>query len=194
MKHLIRAGGLLIAVLILSLVIPRVMPIPESLHEYGFYPKSNAEDTQVWANQPVKYSSVAECQSCHKENFVKWRQSQHATTSCENCHGPGIPHIEEGDSMIIETSRDSCGTCHDTVIARPEGFPQVNLEEHNSGISCTSCHNPHFPEEMLGIKISHSLDGRDDCLQCHGESGFQPFPDNHTDRGTETCLNCHQVE
>ncbi|MEE8413861.1 MAG: hypothetical protein V3R96_04855 [Dehalococcoidales bacterium] len=40
--------------------------------------------------------------------------------------------------------------------------------------------------------IPHTLEGRDDCLQCHGESGFKPFPANHTGRTSDTCKGCHK--
>ncbi len=40
--------------------------------------------------------------------------------------------------------------------------------------------------------IRHTLEGRDDCLVCHGESGFKPYPADHTGRTNNTCASCHQ--
>ena len=40
--------------------------------------------------------------------------------------------------------------------------------------------------------IPHTLAGRDNCVQCHGESGFKPFPDDHAGRDNDTCTTCHQ--
>ena len=40
MGHLVRAGALLVAVLIFVFVVPRVMPIPAFLEEFGFHPKN----------------------------------------------------------------------------------------------------------------------------------------------------------
>ena len=40
--------------------------------------------------------------------------------------------------------------------------------------------------------IPHTLEGRDDCLVCHGESAFKPFPADHAGRTKDTCTTCHQ--
>jgi predicted CXXCH cytochrome family protein len=40
--------------------------------------------------------------------------------------------------------------------------------------------------------IPHSLELRGDCLACHGKDAFRPFPPDHTGRGNESCLTCHQ--
>ena len=40
--------------------------------------------------------------------------------------------------------------------------------------------------------ISHTLEGRDDCLVCHGEGALQPFPAEHTGLTNDTCTACHQ--
>lgn len=40
--------------------------------------------------------------------------------------------------------------------------------------------------------ILHSLEGRDDCLMCHGEGAVEPFPADHAGRTNETCLTCHE--
>ncbi len=40
--------------------------------------------------------------------------------------------------------------------------------------------------------IPHPLDGRDDCLLCHGETGLKPYPADHAGRTSDTCLTCHQ--
>lgn len=40
--------------------------------------------------------------------------------------------------------------------------------------------------------IPHTLEGRDDCLMCHAEGGFKPFPADHDGRTSDTCRTCHQ--
>ncbi len=42
--------------------------------------------------------------------------------------------------------------------------------------------------------ITHSAEGRDDCLMCHKAGAIEPVPDvpaNHVDRPSEICLMCH---
>ena len=38
----------------------------------------------------------------------------------------------------------------------------------------------------------HSLEGRGDCLMCHGEGAVKPFPADHTGHTNEACLTCHK--
>lgn len=40
--------------------------------------------------------------------------------------------------------------------------------------------------------ITHSLEGRDDCLMCHGEGAAKAFPADHAGRTNEGCLTCHE--
>ncbi len=40
--------------------------------------------------------------------------------------------------------------------------------------------------------IPHTLEGRDDCLQCHAESAFKPFPTDHSGRTNDGCTTCHK--
>lgn len=41
--------------------------------------------------------------------------------------------------------------------------------------------------------VPHSLDGRSDCLSCHGPDKMKPQPADHAGRPNESCLACHQV-
>ena len=38
-----------------------------------------------------------------------------------------------------------CARCHTASVAKPKSFPQVNPEEHSSGVACGTCHKPHNP-------------------------------------------------
>jgi mono/diheme cytochrome c family protein len=40
--------------------------------------------------------------------------------------------------------------------------------------------------------IPHSLEGRADCLTCHGPGGVRPVPADHTNRASTTCTGCHK--
>ncbi len=40
--------------------------------------------------------------------------------------------------------------------------------------------------------IPHPLEGRDDCVMCHGEGGLKPFPADHAGRTSDICTTCHQ--
>ncbi len=40
--------------------------------------------------------------------------------------------------------------------------------------------------------IPHNIEGRENCLSCHGESGTKPYPTDHAGRTNDTCTICHQ--
>ncbi len=195
MKHLVRAGGVLLALLIIVFVLPRVMPIPVSLEEYGFYPKNSEKNSQEWSNLPVQYVDASICSSCHQDKHSTWGKSKHGTVNCESCHGPGQGHVDKGTGLVVDTSRESCGLCHAKVLARRSDFPQVDLETHGGQSECISCHNPHNPNSKVSTMptIPHTLEGRDDCLLCHNTGGAKSLPPDHEQRSANTCLNCHNT-
>lgn len=44
--------------------------------------------------------------------------------------------------------------------------------------------------------IPHSIEGRADCISCHGQNGVKPYPQWHAKRdfGNNKCTNCHQLK
>lgn len=96
--------------------------------------------------------------------------------------------------------RTDCMLCHGLkATVRP--FPENHAAFDRS--VCTQCHQsassdasgqPNAPAATTPPLIPHSLEGRrDQCLTCHGETGFKPYPANHKGRATDTCLACHKT-
>ena len=96
--------------------------------------------------------------------------------------------------------RTDCMLCHGlNATVRP--FPENHAAFDRS--LCTQCHQsassdasgqPSTPAAATPPLIPHSLEGRrDQCLTCHGETGFKPYPANHKGRATDTCLACHKT-
>jgi len=199
MAHLSRAVKLLIGVILAVVVVRWVVTsdfVPGFSLSLGTVQLSNAqlgrptvENAQEWASLPVQYQGSASCAQCHEKNYTAWSSSSHATVNCETCHGPARAHIKERAAMVVERSREFCGTCHAQLPSRPASFPQVELAEHNPGTPCIQCHNPHSPQIQRPPAIPHSLEGRSDCLMCHGK--VAPLPQSHAGRASDTCLNCH---
>ncbi len=91
--------------------------------------------------------------------------------------------------------RTDCDVCHTTDAVRPSPADHASYEQ----TVCTRCHQPTITEEegepqpVAAAPIPHTLEGRrDQCLTCHGEDGFKPYPTDHVGRMTETCLSCHE--
>ncbi len=103
MKHLVRAGGLLVAILVVFFVLLRIVPVPESLNAYGFY--KERDNSAEWASRPMVYADPNLCGKCHQNNHNSWSQSKHASVSCENCHGPGQSHVDKVTPVHIDSYR-----------------------------------------------------------------------------------------
>ncbi len=42
--------------------------------------------------------------------------------------------------------------------------------------------------------VPHSIQGRSDCLSCHGQNGVKPYPAWHAERAlsADVCSTCHK--
>jgi DmsE family decaheme c-type cytochrome len=137
-------------------------------------------------------STVATCESCHKQEAMKVRRSGHMPvregkmdcTSCHNPHGATNVRMLKAGNTINE----SCASCH----AEKRG---PFLWEHAAGReNCASCHDPHGSnnDRMLVAK-SPML-----CQRCHVASrhpatiydaaALRSGSNRLVGRG---CVNCH---
>lgn len=194
MKHLARAGIILLALFVFIFVGLRVMPAPEFLAEYGFHPKDTELNTEIWASLPVQFASSSICVDCHQDKYSMWEKGNHRKVNCENCHGSARAHLETGARLTADTSREFCELCHAKLVSRPGDFPQVDTEEMGGQAECVTCHNPHEPRAGMPPQIPHTLEGRTECQSCHGphEPWIEPPPEvPHTLEGRTECLSCH---
>lgn len=67
----------------------------------------------------------------------------------------------------------------------------ANQRGQNGGAPNTGG-SPPEPGIPTAPPIPHSLQDRTDCLTCHATEAFKPYPVNHTGRGVDNCLSCHQ--
>lgn len=197
MEHLYRAGGLLAAILAVTAIaifLPKWVSPPAVLEDYGFY--RGGDNSEEWSDWSGQYADISTCNDCHEDKYSIWVESQHGTVICETCHGPGRDHLDKGASLTIDASREFCGLCHNRVLGRPNGFPQVDLGQHGGQSACITCHDPHDAGSRVAElhPIPHGLEGRSDCTSCHETGGMMPFPEDHTGLDTDTCLNCHRSE
>jgi hypothetical protein len=194
MKHLVRAGIILLVLLGFIFIGLRVMPIPEFLAEYGFHPRDSEANMEKWASLPVQFASSDICVDCHQDKYSMWEKGNHRKVSCENCHGPARAHLETGARPTVDTSRELCGVCHAKLVSRPSDFPQVDMEEMGGQVGCITCHDPHEPRAGMPPQVPHTLEGRTECQSCHGphEPWVGPPPEiPHTLEGRTECLSCH---
>jgi cytochrome c553 len=151
-KHVIRMVFLVILVLI-GFHILRTLFTPKSFGKYGHY---RADDVPAQMSKPVMHGGAASCAACHEDSSNQVRAGKHGAVECEVCHAPLATHVKDG-AMIAKMARSksagTCLRCHDFLDARPEGFPQIRLEEHlrTGGVAmgpevCMNCHDAHSPK------------------------------------------------
>ncbi len=158
-RHVWRPLFVVIALVVLILVarsfyVPDDFGVQERGYTFGFHRLSNEQE---WKDYPAKYQNDdkanAYCSGCHAEMTELLSASQHGMIPCENCHGAAFGHPENPEKLAIDRSRELCLRCHSQLYMPSSGrhdIPGIDPSEHNDGMGCSECHNPHKPslEEM----------------------------------------------
>ncbi|MEW6749604.1 MAG: hypothetical protein AB1505_01325 [Candidatus Latescibacterota bacterium] len=175
-KRLIIAFGFLLAVL----AGVRHLLVPETFGALGHY---RASAIDAVASQPLHYAGETACLDCHDDVAGVKGASHHAGVSCEVCHGPALPHVEDPAALLPPAPRDrgGCSLCHGYDPSRPTGFPQIDLVSHNPAEACIACHDPHAPE---------AAQQPTECAACHAQIVRTKAVSPH--RSLE-CVRCHQT-
>ena len=141
--HLIR---LVVVVLIAMAAFAglRSLMVPESFGQYSHYRGNALEEVRTRA---VSFAGRQACFECHDAVVETKKAGKHVNVGCEACHGPQAKHAE--DPSLKPSKPDTavlCARCHEKNSAKPHGFPQVVTKEHNTGMACGDCHQPHQPK------------------------------------------------
>lgn len=156
------------------------------------------------------------CKGCHDKlssrpgDFPQIDSEQHAGGwPCVNCHDPHRPEqvlqAQAGKATAPDIphaldDQSDCLGCH---ASGPIGPLPDNHAGRTNGI-CLGCHAP-LTAPAAGLespilvaltdtfpRIPHRLEGRSDCLLCHGEDGLIQFPEDHAGRTNDMCQTCHK--
>jgi predicted CXXCH cytochrome family protein len=131
-----------------SFFIPEDFGTHEQGYMYGWYRQSNVEE---WKAFTAKYRGHESCVTCHAQQGEGIVSSPHKVISCENCHGPALEHPADPPKLTLDRSRELCLRCH-TFLAYPTSqrstIKGIDPEQHNVGIECSKCHNPHVPSPI----------------------------------------------
>ena len=144
---LVLVGVLLIA---RSFIVPKDFGTQEQGFMYGFHRLSNEQE---WKNMKVNYKfDINYCKGCHEDKVTMLQSSPHTIIPCEDCHGPAMDHPDNPPKLAIDRSRGLCLRCHAQLPYPTSGravIPGIDPDQHNPGVECVSCHNPHNPMEGL---------------------------------------------
>ena len=134
----------LFAAFIILFLIARHFLVPVSFGELGHYRFNSIAENK---EKPMNYAGKEACADCHDDKASEIKSDCHAGLSCETCHGPGLAHINNPDSvkLVKPAQRSFCGTCHSYNPSRSKVIQQIDLKEHNVDKNCIECHNPHKP-------------------------------------------------
>lgn len=146
-QHLVRVV-IIFAVAIAGFLFVRSLLVPESFGKVGHY---RADAVGEFALLPRHYAGEPSCKKCHARQAADKAKSGHRAMSCESCHGALQAHVDSPKTVKPVKTKEAemrvfCGGCHGKSLSRPASFPQVDLEEHNRGMACNQCHQPHQPK------------------------------------------------
>ena len=90
-------------------------------------------------------------------------------------------------------SRDTCVMCHS---GATEAVPRVPASHEGRPIEvCLWCHAPDAAmQTQTPQAVSHTIEGRDQCMMCHKPGAMEPVPDtpaDHEPRDVKYCIMCH---
>ena len=143
-KHLVSLLVLLVFA-IGAFVLLRAAVVPQGFGQYGHYRGGAIADNRARA---ASYSGQSDCLICHDPEATERNAGRHKTISCEACHGPQATHVAT-DGKVKPPKPDVkslCRNCQEKDAARPAWLPQVVLADHNAGMVCNECHQPHQPK------------------------------------------------
>jgi predicted CXXCH cytochrome family protein len=143
--HLIRVAGLFLAGVAAFLALQAFM-VPKGFGVYGHYRAGALDDNRA---RPLKHGGRAACLECHPDVGDTLAKGRHAGVRCEACHGPHAAHAADPSEAqaVRPDSKLLCARCHQSLVARPASFPQVEPAEHAGGEACTTCHQAHSPKD-----------------------------------------------
>jgi hypothetical protein len=145
----IKRLALAFAIFIGLFLVARHFLYPASFGKYGFYRGDSLKDNAAVA---MNYAGNAACVECHEDISTAKATDVHGPIRCETCHGAGLKHTENPDSvkLVLPATREFCGICHSKNAARKtDAVMQIELDKHNTGHNCIECHNPHMPWEKM---------------------------------------------
>lgn len=158
---------------------------------------------------PSQYVGADTCKTCHEDIFNGLQKTRHWNSflktkegdeahSCETCHGPGAEHVNSGgDKTKIfvfkeqapEVISKRCLSCHGL---KAEHANFERSAHATNGVSCISCHSPHFAKEQRRLLVEKQPQL---CYTCHTEQKAdfsKPFR-HRVNEGLLKCTECHNV-
>ncbi len=184
----------------------------EEIYHTTVFPEMNLT-WDVYADN-LGHSESPGCFRCHDGDHVA-AVGDSIPQDCTTCHSlPSSPSAQEAVSAPAPTptlsaeqpvsaervvtaishtleGREQCLMCHQTGALAVPASHEAIVDE-----ACVACHlsssTPDPVQELAIPAISHTLEGRDQCLMCHA-AGALAVPSSHEGIVDEACTACHGV-
>jgi hypothetical protein len=143
-EHLLRVAALFVGGLLVFLFL-KAMLVPRGFGLYGHYRAGALDDARA---RPAAFAGAGACADCHSDVVEAKKAGKHAGVRCEACHGPLVSHALADDAGATKPARPTatlCPVCHAANVAKPAGFPQVQVKQHAEPGTCLECHKAHQP-------------------------------------------------
>ncbi|MBI4445275.1 MAG: DmsE family decaheme c-type cytochrome [Acidobacteria bacterium] len=146
------------------------------------------------AQAPPEKVGNETCLSCHDVEPTLSR-TPHAAKECENCHGPGSTHVENGGDLSLSFRANpapwavtQCLSCHQSN-THLTAF-RASAHGRNS-VACVSCHQVHQERAEFGLL---KKDQAAVCTDCHPATRAELRKPFHHPvlEGAMRCSDCHQ--
>jgi hypothetical protein len=146
--HLVGLAGLFLLGL-LSFVVVRALLVPRDFGELGHFRRGALADNQA---RTLVHAGRDACAACHTEEAAALAGGRHAGVGCEAGHGPLAAHADDPEAARAARpdGREICLRCHTANTAKPLGFPQIAIADHDPEGTCTECHAAHHPTGEQG--------------------------------------------
>ena len=145
---------------------------------------------------PHSLDGRTDCATCHSSPLIPAVPADHANRPnemCVLCHpqadtrpSPGAPDVPHSIQ-----NRSDCLTCHGKGFLGPVAVSHAGMAGGNE--TCQNCHQPQPQVNIPGRApdTPHLVEGRSNCLACHGPGGLRPEPADHKGRPSAACIGCH---
>ncbi|HSQ69388.1 MAG TPA: multiheme c-type cytochrome [Steroidobacteraceae bacterium] len=173
--------GIVVAAIAALVLLLRFVILPDSFFSARPHQVATVEREMA---KPLHHAGVAACRKCHEEEFEDKYAGSHRNIACENCHGPSVAHATDrsAEKPNKPREREFCLACHAYDSSRPNGFPQVDPQEHNPRKRCVVCHDAHDPVPPKAPQ---------ECSGCHGRIARTKALSTHA---LLPCTECHAVD
>ena len=143
------------------------------------------------------------CFTCHAPNGQLPLPANHANydtnVTCLGCHKSPVGDLTASTMPVVQkpaVQKQDAQQAHTPTASQPATQPAASATQ--GAPAPVASPTPAAPASAATTaappKVTHTLEGRDNCTTCHQVGGgMKPMPSDHSGRTASTCLACHKA-